>query len=556
MRAPEEPLPEGLIADLLTPEGHPHDPDAKRGIEHVQTHLSHVLLLERRVYKLHKAADLGFVCFASRAERNADCESEVRLNRRLAPSVYLGVAPILPADGPLPHRVGALVEEPGILDGALEHCVVMQRLEAGRDALSLLDRGALEPAHLDRVAVKIARFHEALTPIEEAGAGDITDPARANMAAIQAASEDIVRARDAAALESATRQAIARCRPTFERRRAAGRVVEGHGDLHLQHVWFPSDPAAVADPPIIDCLAFSAALRVIDVAAEVAFLVMDLAYRGAGVLGERFLARYALETDDTDLYSIVDVCVSHRAAVRAKVAALAAADPGIAAGQRRAAAESAQRHVELARSALEPREPGVVILVGGAIGTGKSTVARALAARSGAVVIASDRVRKARLGLDPTERLDAGVDAGAYAPEARAAVYEAMLERAGAAVDSGRGVVLDATFSERAMRDHARAWAERRGARCVFVHTRCDPEIVRTRLAARQARGDDASDAGPELLDESLRRWEALEAGDPWPDADRATLDTGEPGLDAQVEAVAGTLGLPGRSVWDRPRAS
>src|SRR5262245_47759936 len=139
---------------LRRPTAYPHDASAAAGVEWVQTHLSHVFLTRERVYKLRKAVDLGFVCFAERAERNADCLREVALNRRLAPDVYLGVAPI--EVSPSGARVGSLGQA---LSGDGEHCVVMRRLPAGRDALSLLERGCLPVQGLDRAAEAIAAFH-------------------------------------------------------------------------------------------------------------------------------------------------------------------------------------------------------------------------------------------------------------------------------------------------------------------------------------------------------------------------------------------------------------
>jgi aminoglycoside phosphotransferase family enzyme len=144
---------------LAAPDAYPDDPSAALGVEQVQTHLSHVFLTGRRVYKFRKAVDLGFVCFTARAERNADCLREVSLNRRLAPDVYLGVAPLLRA----PVRIGpvaeALAQEPGGGPEA-EHCVVMRRLPTGRDALTLLTRGALSGEQIERAAALVARFHD------------------------------------------------------------------------------------------------------------------------------------------------------------------------------------------------------------------------------------------------------------------------------------------------------------------------------------------------------------------------------------------------------------
>lgn len=544
-----QPLPEGLVGDLLEPAGYPLDPDAERGVAHVQTHLSHVFLLESRVYKLRKAVDLGFVTFASRARRNDDCLSEVRLNRRLAPDVYLGVAAVEPAAAG--YRVGACIRDPSTLDDGLEHCVVMKRLEAGRDALSLLERGALGAAQVDDVAHVIARFHDTLPPVKTPLAGDIAGPAQANLRAIEAAGDAVVPRTEAAELRRETLDAVAATRDVLARRRDEGRVVEGHGDLHLQHVWFPGDAAPGAAPPIIDCLEFSADLRTIDVAAEVAFFAMDLAYRGAHALAERFLRSYVHETGDSDLYRVVDLFVSHRAAVRAKVAALAAADIEIDAAQRAHATTSAARHVALARRALAPRRPGDVMLVGGVIGSGKSTVARLLADSAHAVIVASDRIRKSMRGLAATDRLGTGLDEGAYAPDARAQVYREMLAHASAIVASGRSVVLDATWSEAAMRGLARAFAARHAARCVFVETVCDPAVLRARLEARAARGDDPSDAGPELLDESLHRFEPLEASGGWPGDERVRIDTEQAALEARVRELPDALGLRGVTVWD-----
>ncbi|HEX5064575.1 MAG TPA: hypothetical protein VFY49_00540, partial [Myxococcota bacterium] len=137
---------------LKRAEAYPHDPSA-REILHIQTHLSHVFLSDERVYKFRKPVDLGFVRFASREARNGDCLREVALNRRLAPDVYLGVAPLEQEGGKV--RVGEPAD--GLASPSLEHCVVMRRLPEGRDAASLLASGALEAAQVDRIARTFAR---------------------------------------------------------------------------------------------------------------------------------------------------------------------------------------------------------------------------------------------------------------------------------------------------------------------------------------------------------------------------------------------------------------
>ena len=149
-----EPLPEGLVAALASPAAYPADGSAARGVQHVQTHISHVFLTGERVYKLRKAVRPVFLDFGTRSARNADALRELHLNRRLAPDVYLGVAPVEAVGSGF--RVGTIGE---VIAGDVEHALVMRRLPEGRDALSLLAAGELGPAHLRAAAACIATLH-------------------------------------------------------------------------------------------------------------------------------------------------------------------------------------------------------------------------------------------------------------------------------------------------------------------------------------------------------------------------------------------------------------
>lgn len=510
---PAEPLPSGVAEGLADLRAYPDDTSAAGGVRWIQTHLSHVFLTGTRVYKLRKAASLGFVDFGTRAARNADCVRELRLNRRLAPDVYLSVAPVdRTPDG---VRVGEATAEPDparFTADPRELVLVMRRLPDGRDALSLLERGALRAYHLDAVAHTLARFHAQHrlgTPSPwspEEWLDRVHRPVQDNVAVTtgrvdenRAAWERLGRR----AREFAERHAAA-----FEARRLAGRAVDGHGDVHLQHVWFETDRAA---PILIDCLEFRDDLRQIDAAAEVAFLAMDLAYRGRARLAARFLRTYAAEADDFDLYRVIDYFLSYRAAVRAKVAALASVDPDIAPEQRAAAVKSAARHLSFASRALTPRPKGALALVTGVVGTGKSTAAAALADATNGVVIASDRVRKSLAGLAVDDR--SGAATGLYSDTSKDAVYAALLERAAAVLDGGRVAILDATYASAERRDAVVAFARSRGLGLTIVETLCDPATARARLTRRAARGRGASDAGPERYDRSVAEFEPIEAG-------------------------------------------
>jgi hypothetical protein len=237
-----DPTPQKVVRGLEDPRAYPSDASASAGVTTLQTHISHIFLTGARVYKLRKAVRLGFLDFGSRQARIADCLREVALNRRLAPDVYLGIAGIQEErDG---VRVGRPAEAPG--DPRLEHCVVMRRLRDGRDALSLLGRGELSASQVDSIAHAVARFH---------AEHDLGRPAPFSPAAWVRAIEDQVEGnveplagafRDGRpdALATAARQFLADHPDRFEARRRDGRAVDGHGDLHLAHVWFERPDSA------------------------------------------------------------------------------------------------------------------------------------------------------------------------------------------------------------------------------------------------------------------------------------------------------------------------
>jgi aminoglycoside phosphotransferase family enzyme/predicted kinase len=433
-------------------------------------------------------------------------------------------------------RVAAPAER---LVAGSEHCVVMRRLPEGRDALSGLAAGWLDGERLDAVARVIAAFHAAhglgapapFTP--DAWRERILAPVRECFRVIETAELGAGPAELGRASEARAHEFLGEHWRWFEARLARGRIVDGHGDLHLQHVWFET-PAS--EPIAIDCLEFRDDYRQIDRASEVAFLAMDLAHRGRADLAEHFLASYAAHTDDFDLYRVVDWFLGYRAAVRAKVAALAARDAAIPAAQRERARESALAHLDLTARALERRPRGPLVALCGVIGTGKSSVAARLAQRLRGVAISSDRVRKQLAGLSPTDRSGARPGAGLYAPERTQQVYAALCEGALAIVESGRAALLDATHARAELRAALRRFAEREQLRVFLVETSAGADTVLERLRRRSAEGRDPSDAGPELYAESVARYEPP---DEWPAAERARVETDRGDLEAQLDAVA-----------------
>lgn len=535
------PLPPGLVDALAHAEAYPDDPSASQGVEVIQTHLSHVFLTRHRVVKLRKAVQLSFVDFSTRRARVDDCLHEVALNRRLAPDVYLGVAAV-EHDGDRFRVRDVWREAAELLEAPPECVVVMRRLEEDRDALSLLEAGALTPDHLDAVAEVLAGFHDEVglgTPAPwtpDAWRAHCVAPVTATLESLETTHPASVGDEELRSLTSALLHRFEELAPRFEERRLRGLAVDGHGDVHLQHVWFERDASA---PVLIDCVEFDPALRRIDAANEVAFLAMDLAYRGRTDLAARFLRRYARARDDFGLYDVVDAFQAYRAAVRGKVAALAAVDTSIPEPQRRAAADSVVRHLALAaRSAAQPGA-GRLVLVAGTVGSGKSTLAEELADRVEGVVISSDRTRKHLAGLAPDAHPGDAADQGLYDPARTAQVYDGLLERAAPVLRSGRVAILDASFGRAADRERARDWAARQGLEPALLEARCAEPEARRRLARRAAEGRDPSDAGPSFLATSLARWEAPAA---WPGM-HAVIDTDRPDVGERLAAFATKLG-------------
>lgn len=501
-------------------------------VELITTHCSWVFRLRERVFKVKRPVDLGFLDFTTLAARQAACEAEVALNTRLAPGVYLGVVPIvLGADGK--HRRGG-VGTP--VDWAVE----MVRLDDAQQADALLGRGALGPEEISRLAERLAAFHaEARSDAHTASFGlprAVAVNVEENFRQAAPFIERFISRREAELIQSFQRSVLDQRAPLFEARAAGGRVRDGHGDLRLEHVYFRPG----GELSILDCIEFNERFRYADVASDVAFLAMDLAIHGRADLAELLFARYARAANDYDLYPLADFYESYRAFVRGKVSGMLAADEAAPAQARAEAWARARRYFLLALAeARLPLWPPRVVAFGGLIATGKSTVADALAVSLFVPVVDADRTRKSLLGVEPLRSVQ-GPDPwqGAYGAEMTARTYRELLRRAGVVLDSGRAVVLDASFRSAAWRAEARALARARGVPFTFVECRAPEALCRERLRARKDQAT-VSDAREDLYDSFARKYEPVQE---LAAEEHLVLDTSQP-LEECVAALRRALG-------------
>lgn len=494
-----------LIALLREPSCYPHAP---RDVEIVQTHISIVSLCGDLVYKLKKPLRLPFLDFSTLAKRRATCRDEVRLNRRLCPDVYLGTAALRAgSDG---AGAGARFAATGDDDGAgdLDVAVVMRRLPAERMLDRLLAEGACTEAEIRALARRVAQFHRGAdrgAATRSHGSPDrLRQLAADNFAEVAAIADHGMHAPLLAAMRTRTERDFAAVLPRLRARVAAGHVVDGHGDLHARNICMTAPPA------VYDCIEFNAAFRCGDVATELAFLCMDLTYRGARPLAAVFVDEYVGATGDRELPPLLPPLLRYRAMVRAKVGALAAAEQELPAADRDGARRSAARHLQLAAStAVEDDGPSWLVLCGPP-GSGKSTFARALSRGVDWPILATDVVRKQLAGLAPTARAAPEHYTAAFS----ARTYAEVQARATAATRGGAPVVLlDGNFPTTRHRAEAAAAARGAGARALVLHLDVGEGTGRDRLRRRLDDPARISDAGPDQHDALRRRFEAPTPG-------------------------------------------
>lgn len=496
------------------------DPGAR--VERIDTHSAVVFLVGAHAYKLKRAVRYDYLDFSTSDLRRRFCEAEVTLNRRTAPDLYECVVPVTrEPDGRL-----AIAGRGQPVDWLVR----MRRFADDQLLDRLAAHGDLSVDMMPPLALAIARLHaSAAQRIDKGGAAGMAWVVTGNERGLVEEGLGLFDATYLTPVVAATHRELARVTPLLDRRRAAGWVRVCHGDLHLGNIVLLD-----GNPVLFDAIEFNDDLSCIDVLYDVAFLVTDLWRLGlrpqANALFNAYLNATFRDAADYEALTLLPLFLSCRSAVRAKTGATASRLQRDAAHAAHLA-HAARTCLAEAAEMLHPATP-TLLAIGGASGTGKSTVAQRLApgvgAAPGAVVLRTDVLRKQHVGVPETTRLGAE----AYTAAMHARVYAELVRRAEMAVRAGHSVVVDGVFGRVEDRDQIARAAAAAGARFAAVWLQAPRATLEARVAARRG---DASDASVGVLAAQLAQmapaaWVAVEA-------------SGTP--DAVVDRVREVLALP-----------
>ena len=482
-----------LIDFLKSPASYPHQP---RRVLLRQTHISWVFIASPFVFKVKKPINLGFLDFSTLEKRHHFCQRELELNRRLCPDVYLDVLPIYKTASNFSFKTKGKIAE---------YCLKMKELPSGWFLRELLAERRVGESEINRIISHLRRFYGSQTPtreIEKWGRPEkLKISTDENFAQVEPFVGRKISAAAFAAIRRFTNEFYVRNEKLFRRRMQQHRIRDCHGDLHLDHIHLT--PKATT---IFDCIEFNDRFRFIDIANDVAFLAMDFDLEGRSDLGNLFLRNCAGEFHDSEMLKLSDFYKCYRALVRGKVESIQAISMKPAKAGKHA--KAAARYFRLAlRYAVSGSEP-LLLAVIGRVGTGKSTVARALGNELSWPVFSSDQIRKTLAGVRLTRRTPSKKRAEVYSRQMTTRTYRELLARGVIAAKTQGGAIVDATFASAAKRELLRQKCEKAHLPFQAVELEVDPGEIERRLRARNKSVGVISDARLEDLEKLLAAYE------------------------------------------------
>ncbi len=461
-----------LVEKLLNPGAYPHNPAR---VELLQTHISYIFLAEDLVYKIKKPVDFGFLDFTTLEKRLFYCREEVRLNRRLAPDVYIGVVAVT--------EDGGAVRMEG--EGApLEYAVKMKRLPEKSILFGMIKDGSVTAGMIERVARAIADFHKRAKTDERISAFGSPEVIKRNTDenfSQTAGFVGLTITRDAYdEIKNFTDRFLKEKERLFIKRMEEGFIRDCHGDIHSEHI------SITNGINIFDCIEFNERFRFCDVVSDFAFLSMDLDFLNRHDLTRTCDRTYFSSTGDGDGKKLLDFYKCYRAYVRGKVEGFELKEPEVDKHEKHRARIRAMQHFHLARLYATGGFRPSMVIVCGLSGTGKSFVSGLLSGYTGFVHLSSDVVRKRLAGLRPEEHRFEPFGKGIYSEDFTIRTYGALIEEADGLLEAGRSVILDATFSKKRFLEDAKRVAVSKGAEFHVVLCTSDDETVRRRLLKRR----------------------------------------------------------------------
>jgi aminoglycoside phosphotransferase family enzyme/predicted kinase len=485
-----------LIQGLLSPRAYPHP--VTTPVRVAETHISWVLLTGPFAYKIKKPLKLSFLDYSTIALRRAFCEEEVRLNRRYAADLYLGVAAITGT------QESPVID--GETDSTLEFAVRMRQFDASQELGALLESRQVSTSDLADLGRHVARFHALADCAGEKEAFGL--PAKVHQVTLdnftELGSALPVEMRKSALepLREHVDEQFESLGDTMSERRRAGLIRECHGDLHCANVVRWKDELTP-----FDGIEFDPALRFIDVVSDLAFLTMDLSAHGRPDLRHAALQAWAETLGDFDGLRLLPYFECYRALVRAKVSALRAAQEAPGSAQHGAALATAEHYLCWAEAETNRFTPRL-LLTCGVSGSGKTWVARQVAAQLPALHLRSDIERKRLAGLDPLADSRSEPGAGIYTPSADAETYGRLYSAAESCLQAGENVIVDATFILEKRRKVLINIAKRLKVPFTILHCTAPRALLRERVASRALAGTDASEAGAAILERQLSHFD------------------------------------------------
>lgn len=450
-------------------------------VEIIQTHISVILLGKNRVLKLKKPVNFGFLDYTTLENRRLACESEIKLNRRLCPEIYLGTQTIVE------DQSGFRFSEDGNI---VDYGVLMKRLPEDQMLDQMVENNTITEAMIIRIAEKLNTFHQAArrsADIDAFGSlGTIHYNWEENFEQTKPYIDRTIPESDFELIRTWIKKWLVANENLLGERVEQGHICDGHGDVRCESICVTNGIC------IFDCIEFNERFRCGDVANEAAFLAMDLVAYGRPDLGYFFYQNYAEKAGDEQIYKLYSFYRCYRAFVRGKVLSFQLDERELSEKSHKEAKEKAKNYFKIAADSVKRLQTPTIIMVSGLSGTGKTSVARGVAGELGLRVVSSDAVRQTLFG-DDKKKSDYGK--GKYNEESNRITYQKMLEKGVEFLKKDGGVVLDATFSRVVDREKVQQMAETFGAKCCLIECRLSSEIVRERLHERAVKKDGLSDA-------------------------------------------------------------